>query len=227
MESLSFMYMHESRVERLPLTIIDGAVSMRSIAQALGVRRKRGPEALDIAALHAWLTSITPASKKVRHFQDHLCEFIKEKSVSIRVKGEVEKTNARRDSEKIILVGHDLDSTDHFRKDASRGAAKITPDAIDRAARAGCVDLFVRPPSVWGDEPTAIQRMTVDMSAYRPNLLQDYRRGNVEVLTGPQMVERYPDSPLVKRKIIPERWSVENGILVRMPEHAQRFSWES
>lgn len=213
-------------MEELTLTITGVEVLIQPIAAALGVSRKRAPSALDLEALQRWLAALKPASEVLQHFQDHLCAFIKEKSTSMKVQRAVENSVNAPGSEKVILIGHELDSTDHFRRDASRGASKLAPDAIDKAARTGCVDLFVRPPSVWEDSPSAIQRMSIDMAAYRPSLLQDYRRGNVEVLSGPQMVERYPDSPLVKRKTVPERWSVEDGVLVHVPAHPQRFPWE-
>jgi hypothetical protein len=230
MEMLSFPYCVNGKALLLSVRIVEGLIEVKPIAAALGLKRaayarKIGASA-DLATLDAWLRSL-PSVGLNTHFQDHLCATIREKSTSLRVLETVKHAAAREERSKVILIGQELESKDHFRKDASLGAAKLAPDVIDTVARSGAVDLFVRPPpSFWDGEPSNIQRMTIGLDVYRPHLLQDLRRGHPEVLAGPQMVERYPDSPLVKRRVIPARLSVENGTLVTIPEHVQRFSWE-
>jgi hypothetical protein len=216
MESLSFPYWLGGTMSQLPLRIDGQLVSTAPIALLTGARRKIAAFA-DLQTLDRWLRAL-PVTEVSRQLQNNLCEFVKRNS-SIAAEGAVPPARS------VTIIGEDLGSLDHFRRDASLGAARLSADVIDAMARARCVDLFVRPPSMWGDE-APLRRMTIDLTGYQPRFLHAMRRGNPEVLAGPQMMERYPDSPLIERRTIPARVSVENGCVVTIPAHLQRFPWE-
>jgi hypothetical protein len=223
MEYLSFPYWLGGMMSRLPLRIDGKLVSTAPIALLAGARKKVA-SFVDLPTLDRWL-AVLPPTEISRQLQDNLCEFLKTNSSSIQVQEAAETAQKQKERGKVIIIGEALGSADHFRKDASLGAARLPPALIDVAAKSGCVDLFVRAPAMWGGE-APMRRMMIDLSGYRPRFLQAMRRGNPEVLAGPQMLERYPDSPLVERRLIPARVSVENGRVVTVPEHLQRFPWE-
>jgi hypothetical protein len=216
MESLSFPYWLGGTMSQLPLRIDGQLVSTAPIALLTGARSHRSSVCRSANA--AIFLRALPVTEISRQLQNNLCEFVKRNS-SIAAEGAVPPARS------VTIIGEDLGSLDHFRRDASLGAARLSADVIDAMARARCVDLFVRPPSMWGDE-APLRRMTIDLTGYQPRFLHAMRRGNPEVLAGPQMMERYPDSPLIERRTIPARVSVENGCVVTIPAHLQRFPWE-
>jgi hypothetical protein len=208
----------------LPLRVDGKLIGTTPITMLIGMKVKIS-SFVDLATLDRWLAAM-PVTEVSRQFQSGLCEFLKRHSSSISAAEAVEAAQREADRSKVIIVGTELESADHFRKDASLGASRLTPAAIDAVARAGRVDLFVRPPPVWDEEQAPLRKMTIDLHNYRPKLLQTLQRSNPEALTGPQMVQRYPDSPLVQRKMLPARVSVENGRVVTIPARPQRFAWE-
>jgi len=222
-ETVTFIYVVAGKSHNLSLRVTDGLVEVRPVAEALGLswatqRRSVRPTA-DVPTLEAWLarTKVKDAAL-LKHFQDHIGAAIKARSTDAPIQPAAAS---------VILIGQQLGSTDHFRKDASLGAGRIEPEMIDTVARSGALVLFVRPPpSVWDGSQSDIQRVTLDLGGYRSHTLQDLRKAHQEVLVGPQMVQRYPSNPLVQRKILPARMSVEDGALVTVPAHPQRFPWE-
>lgn len=219
MESLSFPYWLGGHMSQLPLRIDGELVSTAPIALLTGARRKIAAFA-DLPTLDRWLRAL-PVTEVSRQLQSNLCDFLKRNSSSIAVDEVVQK----RPERSVTIIGEALGSLDHFRRDASMGAARLSPDAIDAITRSGYADLFVRAPSMWGGE-APLRRMAIDLTGYQPRFLHAMRRSNPEVLAGPQMVERYPDSPLIERRLMPARASVENGCVVTIPAHLQRFPWE-
>lgn len=238
MEVFQFPYVVNGHARRLSVSVTNALVPIRPVVLALGltwnVERKKlkllglladGEPRLTLPGLQSWLDDLLP-SEMITHFALNLRPMLEKHlagslDVIVAALNHVERPD-------VIIVGDYLNSVDYFRRDASLGAAKLQPEVIDTVARSGAIDLFVRPPrSVWDHSQADLQRVTVPLAdGYRPGLLQAYRTANQEALTGPQMIDHYPDSPLIQRRLIPARSGVANGQVVTIDAHPQRFAWE-
>lgn len=248
MEELLFPYQLRGKMKNAKIQVENGFIALKPIFSMLGIRTASVPGSqtvsiggqeqagADLTHLDDWLRKLTPRSVILDHVTDHLCAMIRGQSVDLLAQDAKKKVEILQFSEnEPTLITQPLDGVDYFRKDSSTGPHRLEPHVIQYTALTGVLDLFIRPEqSVWGGREEIQHRiMPIGKEEWREGLLRDLRQANAEVLTGPQMLQKYPKHKTVQRRKIPERQEVipdpgnnQSGRIVLIPEHDQVFNWE-
>lgn len=252
METLKFPYLKGTQMAHYEFSVFTDHVSALPLIKVMGLNARRlkatkteppmvkatlgatAVDAIKVDDLQDWLTKVGTVTDIARHFAGHFVGFLRGNSIELHALAALEKVKAKERSANYSILCEPFTSADFFRKDASQlGTKRLPPPVIDATAKAGSVDLFIRPtPSMW--EPNGkqgIQHVSLDVNeAYHPNLLKDLHHANQEVMNGLEMVERYPTDPRVKRRMVPERQAVQHdgfgAHLVTIPAHPTLFPWE-
>lgn len=259
-ESVDFPYLEGDRQVILKVQLVDCAVLLRPISDAMGLTwdkqraaltkafpltllklpsdTARMQLALDINEVQSWLKQVVAGRSKhperVRHFQDHLVPTLVAKSMNLHARKAKEAKAAQEKKDAVIDVNHPLDGVDHFRRDASRNAVPaMAPDQIASTVKTGLLDLYVKEePALFDEGEGQFHRVQIVLTpeTYRPNLLQDLARANLEVLTGPKMLKQYPNHPLLRRRVLPAQTVVDTSsgkpVQITLPPREEKFPWE-
>lgn len=246
METISFPYVVAGMARSVEVPVVGEHVLAKAVVEALGVRWAKAKSEMEVVdlpegsgvtleALTAWLAGLNAYKSKlpevIKHFQDHLAATLETKSVE-RVGALAKKAlEEEKQRAKVITVDRPLTANDKFRADAARGVNRLAPEMINTTARIGAIDVFTRSRSMWdGIETIEHMNLITTAAGYRPGSWTEVKRSYPDLLTGPEFVKKFPDSPFAKRPIVPEHIVVRevDGQLrkVLIPEHPGLLPWE-
>jgi hypothetical protein len=256
METIDFTYVVNNEAHVLPVIVSEGRIVMRNIVQllglhwstiskrlpidygAVGVKGNRTNSALALLPLDLdkWITDhAKPGNVMHEHVAKNLIPTIRQKSTDLRVSEALKARAVAERAAEVTIVGLPLEAPDIFRQQATRGGAEkwVPPALIDGAVRRKRLDTFRVVDNIWTETKEIIHvQMTIAPGASLQEFSRLHKAG--ELLTGPEMQAKFPDSPLLKRHtvaehdfaVVDDNTDNPRGRVVKVPAQPSKFPWE-
>lgn len=256
MDTIDFPYVMNNVAHVLTLTVTEGRIVTRPIADLLGLQSTRAARQLTDAygaqkvkvgrtyalavtpdQLDLWLSKVTdPRQPLHQHIAQHLLPTIREKSADLRVTEHLRAIEQEKKAAAVLLVNPVADDgVSEFQRQATRGGSHnwLVPAMIEGAVARGRIDTYHIVEDIWeGGKQIAHVEMTVAKGVKIREFSAMHARG--ELLTGPEMQRLYPESPLLKRRMldpyqyaeVSDATDTPHGRIVTVPAQLSKFSWE-
>lgn len=255
METIHFTYVVNEEARQLPVVVSEGRVVMRNIIDMMGLHvassvkklvdygaapvkgnRTNNAQALLPLDLDRWITDhAKPGNALHDHVARNLVPTIQQQSTDLRVTEALKARAVAERAAEVTIIGLPLESPDVFRQQATRGGLDkwLPPALIQGAVRRKRMDTYRVIENIWTEQREIIH---VEMTIANGSSMQEFSRlhASGELMTGPEMQEKFPDSPLLKRRVVAahtfaaveDESDTPRGRIVVVPEQLSKFAWE-